>query len=536
MRKIALSLLFLCVLCVNAAEEQIETEENLSFENKVNNWLTENNVPAGGIGIIENGKIKYVKVFGELKKGAPAPDNAVFNIASMTKPVVTMLTLKLVEAGKWSLDEPLCHYWVDPDIANNPWHKKLNTRHVLTHQTGFPNWRYLSPDKKLAFDFEPGTQYQYSGEGFEYLRYALERKFNKPIEKLLDSVIFAPLGMKNTGYWGKNANELNYAHFHDAQGNDYGLPYPMVVSAADLLFTSIEDYCKFEIDVINGAGLSATLFDDMIKPHVKMKEHCAKALGWGVITDLPDGEYALEHGGSDPGVKTIAIVLPKSKRGIVVLTNGDNGVSIYNNIIKESIDIGEKILEYMQGSIARKAIVLPDEILERYVGAYLDSYWRKVTITKEDGALIMSGYAMPTEKLFPEAENKFFAKGFGIQYEFINNDSIITISEGKIVCTAKRIKQPPPIKLSSNILERYVGTYVRLDNNNKDGIHITKKGDTLKVFGACPAMEMYPTEKNKFFAEEYGVEVEFISDKYDKVIKMNVIGTGKILCEAKRVD
>jgi CubicO group peptidase (beta-lactamase class C family) len=442
MRKIALlSVLILCVLYVNAAEAQVKTEENLSFENKVNNWLTENNVPAVGIGIIENGKIKYVKVFGELKKGTPAPDNAVFNIASMTKPVVTMLTLKLVEAGQWDLNEPLCHYWVDPDIANNPWHKKLTTRRVLTHQTGFPNWRYMLPDKKLAFDFEPGTQYQYSGEGFEYLRNALEHKFNKPIEKLLDSIIFKPLGMKNTGYWGKNVNKLNYAHFHDAQGNEFDLPYPMGVSAADLLFTSIEDYCKFEIDVINGAGLSATLFDDMIEPHVKMKEHYAKGLGWEVITDLPDGEYSLEHGGSDPGVKTIAIILPKSKRGIVVLTNGDNGMFVYNNIIKESIDIGEKILEYMVGSVARKAIALPDEILNRYVGTYLDSYGRNLTIIKEGSTLIASGKGVPTVKLYPESENKFFVKDFDIQFEFVKDNSLIITSDGKIACTAKKIKE-----------------------------------------------------------------------------------------------
>jgi CubicO group peptidase (beta-lactamase class C family) len=357
----------------------------------------------------------------------------------MTKPVVTMLTLKLVEAGQWDLNEPLCHYWVDPDIANDPRHKKLTTRHVLTHQTGFPNWRWDRPSQKLAFDFEPGAQYQYSGEGFEYLKKALARKFNMPLYELLNSVIFTPLGMKNTGYWGKNVNKLNYAHFHDAQGNECQLPYPMGVSAADLLFTSIEDYCKFEIDVINGAGLSPKIYNDMISPHVKMREHYYRGLGWEVIRDLPDGEYALEHGGSDPGVKTIAFILPKSKRGIVVLTNGDNGMFVYNNVVRESLDTGKILIDYLSNSYTHKAITLPDELLEKYAGTYSFSSGGSLTIVKENGSLKASGSGFPTVVLFPETEKKFFSRDVDVQLEF-EGDSFNIMANGKLFCTMKKIK------------------------------------------------------------------------------------------------
>jgi CubicO group peptidase (beta-lactamase class C family) len=95
---------------------QINATGNFGYQEKIPVWLAENNVPAVGIGIIENGKLKYVKVFGELQKNVPAPVNTIFNIASQTKPVVAMLTLKLVEAGQWSLDEPLYKYWIDPDV------------------------------------------------------------------------------------------------------------------------------------------------------------------------------------------------------------------------------------------------------------------------------------------------------------------------------------------------------------------------------------------------------------------------------------
>jgi len=440
MKRLILLTELLLIFIGTLLQAQIDAKVNLSFEDKVQSWLTENNVPAVGVGIIEDGKIKYVKVFGELKKGVPAPNNAIFNVASMTKPVVAMLTLKLVEAGQWDLDEPLFHYWVDPDVANDPLHKKLTTRHVLTHQTGFKNWRRQNPGRKLTFDFEPGTNYQYSGEGFEYLRKALERKFNKPLDVLLGSLLFKPLGMKDIQYWNKNIDTTRFSRWHDAQGNEYKTFYQTGVSAADDLLTTIEDYCKFGIDVINGAGLSEALFNDMIILHVKMKEHYAMGLGWEVILDLPNGEYALEHGGSDQGVKTIAVLLPRSKRGLVVLTNGDNGMFVYNNIIKESIDIGENILEYMRGSVAREAIVLPDEILNRYVGTYLDSYGRTLTVVKENSILILSGEGVPTVKLYPEAENKFFIKDFDVQFEFSEDDSLIITANGKTEAPAKKIK------------------------------------------------------------------------------------------------
>ena len=150
---------------------------NLSFDKQIPTWLTETNVPATGIGIIENGKLKYAKVFGELKKGVPSkevsPSSTIFQVASLTKPIVEVLTLQLVTAGEWELDEPLAKYWIDPDVQNDPRHKKLTTRHVLTHQSGFPNWRSMNASKKLEFLSDPGTKVNYSGEGLEYLRHAL---------------------------------------------------------------------------------------------------------------------------------------------------------------------------------------------------------------------------------------------------------------------------------------------------------------------------------------------------------------------------
>jgi CubicO group peptidase (beta-lactamase class C family) len=431
--------LLLIILVGTLLQAQTDSIVNHSFEDKVQAWMAEYNVPAVGIGIIEDSKIKYLKVFGELQKGIPTPDNAIFDIASITKPVVAMLTLKLVETGQWKLDESLFHYWIDPDVENDPLHKKLTTRHVLSHQTGFPNWR----KGKLAFEFEPGTDFLYSGEGFVYLANALERKFKKSWGQLSDSLLFKPIGMKDTWYcWDKNIDESRFAFGHDSKGNMH--PQSKIkgaeASAAGGLLTTIEDYCKFSIYVIHGAGLSPAIYNDMVSPHAKIKDHCAKGLGWEIISDLPGGEYALEHGGNNEGFRSRVVLLPKSKRGVIVFTNGDNGLSVCNNVIKESIDIAKDIFDYMKGA-TRKIIALEDEILERYTGAYLiDSYGVNLSISKGDGVLIMSSNRFPTATLYPEAENKFFIKDVDIQIEYSNDGSMTLFENGKIDWTAKKIK------------------------------------------------------------------------------------------------
>lgn len=330
------------------ATRKPDNKVNFGYHKVVKNWLCENRVPALGIGVIERGKITHQKVFGNLKDGIPAPENALFNIASITKPVVALMTLKLVAAGQWQLDEPLDNYWIDPDVAADPNHSKLTTRMILLHQSGFPNWRWNLPSKKLEFEYEPGTRYQYSGEGFEYLRKALEVKFQQPIEKLLDSILFKPLQMNNTSYWKNDLDTARFALWHDRQGKLYSGQMKTKVSAADDLITTVEDMCKFALFVMKGAGLPKALFDEMITRQVYVEGEYSRGLGWGIVSNLPKGEYALEHAGSDMGVRTRIILLPESERALVMFTNSDNGISVYKKVIEQSLDIGKQIIPQLK--------------------------------------------------------------------------------------------------------------------------------------------------------------------------------------------
>jgi CubicO group peptidase (beta-lactamase class C family) len=446
MKKSILFIALIITCAINNLIAQVDTKVNLDFVNKIPQWLDKYSVPVIGVGIIENGQLKYSKVFGELQKGVPAPDNTIFEIASMIKPVVAIVTLKLVDAGQWDLDEPIAKYWVEPDLLNDTLLRKLNTRHILSHQSGFPNWRH----GKLKFEFEPGTKFQYSGEGFEYLRKGLERKFKKTLVQLSDSILFNPLGLKSTRYFfDKDMDTTLYAIPHDGQGNKIGISISKDrgINAAALLLTTIEDYAKFMIYVMNGAGLSPSLYNDMVRPQVNVKEHISRGLGWGLVYDLPNDEFAIEHGGSNMGVKTQCVILPKSKRGVLIFTNGDNGLTICNNIVKESLDNGQQILDFIYGAVDHPIIRLSNEELENYVGTYSRSDlngW-KIIIKKEGETLKMSGDGLSVMEILPYAENKFFVKGFGFQYEFIKDETnkIIKMNvydNDKFLLDAKKIK------------------------------------------------------------------------------------------------
>lgn len=322
--------------------------ENPIFDNdvEIEKWLKENNVPTLGLGIIENGKLKQIKVFGEITKGVSAPYNTIFNVASLTKPVTAMVALKLVSLGKWNLDEPIYKYWTDPDVANDTRNKKLTTRLILSHQTGFPNWRWMNDNKKLNFQFEPGTKYQYSGEGLEYLRKALEKKFKKSLQQLADELIFQPLKMNDTRYiWDKNMDTTRLSLSYDKAGNTYDIVKNKTPNAADDLFTTIEDYGKFLVSVMNSDGLKQKVFNEMISPQVASSKGKHFGLGFEIY-NFDNGNTALSHGGADKGVQTSVFILPKTKQGLLIFTNVDDGYKVYEKLLIHYLgDYGKQIFE-----------------------------------------------------------------------------------------------------------------------------------------------------------------------------------------------
>lgn len=333
---IIIALLFISIQLTAQVENKTELEK----------WLKENNIPILGLGIIDNSKLSQIQVFGDIKPNQKAPYNTIFNVASLTKPITAIVALKLISQGKWNLDEPLNKYWIDPDIKNDTRTKLLTTRLILSHQTGFPNWR----NGKLKFMFTPGTQYQYSGEGFEYLRKALENKFKKSLNQLASELIFEPLKMRDTKYiWDKNTDESRIALGFDKEGNNYEIHKRKTENAAADLLTTIKDYGTFLISVMDGKGLSDEVFKDMQSNQVASKNGKHFGLGFEKY-DFKDGNYALSHGGADKGVQTIVCIFPKTRQGILIFTNIDDGYKAFEKLIIDHLgDYGKEIVKIETG-------------------------------------------------------------------------------------------------------------------------------------------------------------------------------------------
>ena len=308
--------------------------------------LKQYKIPSVSIGYIRDGKLQQVRAFGEQKPNVAIGFNSIYKVASLTKPITALVVLKLIEAGKWKLDEPVANYYVDPEVKGSPFLNKLTTRYILSQQSGFPNWRYLRADKKLVFEFAPGTKFQYSGEGFEYLRKAIEKKFKKSLEELANGLLFTPLKMTDTHYyWTKSTDESRYAVESDTTGQPIKYEKYYTPNAAANLLTTVEDYGKFLVHILDSAGLSPQLYKEFISPQSTVKPGINWGLGMQVFPDLPNQEFALQHTGGDDGTKCIVLLLPKSKRGLVVFINSENGLVIWKKIIEEYLgEAGKEIV------------------------------------------------------------------------------------------------------------------------------------------------------------------------------------------------
>ncbi len=333
---------FLKVLIVTA-QQQVDLPSRTELEKR----LVENNVPALGVGTIENGEITNAFVIGKLKENTIAPNDAIFDTASITKSVTTLLTLRLADSGVFNLDEPLHQYWVDPDVADDPFHKRLTARHILGHRSGFKNWRYMNEENTLAFDFEPGTKVQYSGEGFEYLKEALTRKFDRSFSDLVHQEVFHPYQMDNSHVVWNSAIDLTklaIAHNSELEPYDFDITERKTASAADNFMTTVNDLCLFGKAILEKKGLSDAVYREMVTAKSPVKDGVAFGLGWIVFENLGDGDYALLNAGSDTGVNAILLLLPKSQTGLVLLTNGDNGRKLVMQLIGDTLTVGPEIL------------------------------------------------------------------------------------------------------------------------------------------------------------------------------------------------
>src|SRR5580704_8371655 len=153
-------------------------------------------IPGMSVALVRDGELVWTGAFGVMNADTKkkVTSETVFEAASLSKPVFAYGVLKLVDEGKLDLDTPLNKYLGNNyDVVNDDRINLITARRVLSHTSGFPNWR---PDgsKSLPINFKPGEKFSYSGEGMVYLSRIVEKITGMRLENFMQLYVLQPLG------------------------------------------------------------------------------------------------------------------------------------------------------------------------------------------------------------------------------------------------------------------------------------------------------------------------------------------------------
>jgi len=297
-----------------------------------------------------------VHAFGKLSydaKAAAVNPNTIYDIASLTKVVVTTTLAEKLAEGDFSvpldLDAPVARYLPEWASGPNPeWRRKVTVRHLLTHTSGLPAfkeyWRTLKGKQDTLgrifaepLEYEPGTKEVYSDLGIILMAEIIERLTGRTLDDLAKSYVFSPLGMKDTMFrppkklWPQIApteiddqlrHRLVQGEVHDENAFTIG-----GVSGHAGLFSTVPDLAAFCQMLLNG-GVYA---HQRIVRRATMAQFTTpqqlsggtRTLGWAVPTEGgSSGHYFSAHSFGHTGFTGTSIWIdPDRQLFVVLLTN-----------------------------------------------------------------------------------------------------------------------------------------------------------------------------------------------------------------------
>jgi CubicO group peptidase (beta-lactamase class C family) len=308
-------------------------------------------IPGLSMTIIKDGKLWWSEGFGvkSTESSKPVTADTVFEACSLSKPVFAYAVLKLVEEGKLDLDTPLVNYvpetsYIEKEFLNGKIEdqrfNKITARHVLTHTTGFPNWRNK---KTINIQFEPGEKFSYSGEGFVYLQKVVEKITGKLLNDLMTEYVFQPLGMTHSSYLWQEKYETLAASAHSGFGFAKPLRKSEKANGAASLYTTAPDFARFVCALLTGKGLSEETHRLMLRPHVTTHYDKEGRIAWGLGVALQrlkkedEQPVSIWHWGDNDDFKCFFVALLEEKTGLVYFTNSFYGLNIVEPMVMETI-------------------------------------------------------------------------------------------------------------------------------------------------------------------------------------------------------
>ena len=203
-----------------------------SFDQIISDWMRKRSIPGGAVAVMYAGRLLYARGFGyaDVENKTLAQPDALFRIASISKPITSAAIMKLVEEGKLELDDPVAPFIADllpaQGASVDPRCEQITIRMLLNHSGGWdrtkPNGGFDPMDrpviaanavnapapasteslirymKGLPLDFNPGEKFAYSNFGFAILGVVIKRLTGMPYEDYVRSRVLLPVGASRT--------------------------------------------------------------------------------------------------------------------------------------------------------------------------------------------------------------------------------------------------------------------------------------------------------------------------------------------------
>ena len=289
-------------------------------------------IPGVALAVVTDSKISYSQTYGVENAATkkPVQPGTVFEACSLTKPIFGFAVNRLIERGLLDLDTPLNTYLPDaPGYAdycpNKERYRRITARHVLSHRTGFPNWR--SSDE-IPVTFEPGNGYGYSGEGFELLGAVVSHLTKKDLIEILKEEVFTPLKVANAHLIWSDTLASRVGNGHTDGRHPIPKSKTTFPGMAHSLHIDAPNYANFMIGILNRDGLSEATYKEMLRTQYERFDPDNPheyPYGLGLISEDTKFGKKYWHGGSNSGWKCMFAIFDELKMGYVVFTNNDSG-------------------------------------------------------------------------------------------------------------------------------------------------------------------------------------------------------------------
>ncbi|MES2774012.1 MAG: serine hydrolase domain-containing protein [Bacteroidota bacterium] len=329
--------LICCVLLFISVCGQAQKQD--AIDDFILKQISDQKITALNIGIIKNGKIVKAKGYGfaNLEQSIPASQNTIYKLGSLSKQMIAVGVMTLVQAGKISLTDSARKFFKD---APTHWNK-ITIRHLLNHTSGLerespafdayllqPETVLIKAAYKDSLTFKTGTSWQYCNLGYFMLADIIRQVSGKPFIQFMKDEIFSKYGLTVTQPTSAAAIIPNRADGYVLAGKDSMLRAAEYIAfrPSGAFISSITDMLKWEMMMQDEQLLSKEnwqqMWTDTVKTGVSASGTDYYGYGWRVSTYK--NRPLVHHGGSLPGFRSIYFRFPADKTAIIILTNSDH--------------------------------------------------------------------------------------------------------------------------------------------------------------------------------------------------------------------